>query len=456
MEPARYLAALRRSWWVIALLGAIGMVAGYAWSASQAPLYRSSSSVFFQVVGADNTNSLLQGSSYTQSQVRSYAVIATQPIVLREVIDQLDLDTSVTALAKRIDASIPLDTVIVEISAVAGSPSEARSIAQGVAEQLGQTMEEISQQSTSDGAITTVRARIVGDASTPLGPFSPNPKEGAMLGLFAGVALGVALALARELLNNRVSNEDILASVTDLPLLGQIPVVGGTRPQPQPFPSQSVAQTEAFRRAAANLDFIGSADGVQAVVITSSSAGEGKSTLAANLARILAESKHVLLLEGDLRNPALAERLGLDPSVGLTSVITGKASLEDALQRSGPLLDVLLAGPIPPNAVSLINSSGFRHLMTEVRAKYDMVIIDGAPLLPVTDSALLAKIADGALIVVNSRKTSRKELKRALHHLALSGAPVHGAILTMTPMMGNGYAYYMSASEQPSRAAGGK
>ncbi len=454
MELTRYLSALRRGWkWIVAL-SICGALAGYAYSTTQASQYRSTAAVFFQVTGANNAGSLLQGSNFAQSQVRSYAALATQPLVLDPVIDELQLDQSAAELARQIEATIPLDTVIVEITATAGDAEEAREIADSVANELESTVEQLSKPGSDPTEKATVNAEIVGRPTAANYPFSPNPRRDAVLGMLLGFALGCALALGRALVNNRVSDEEALAGVTDLPLLGKVPNVGSKRPQSQPVPAHNRIQLESYRRVAANLDFINHSGAVKALVVTSANAGEGKTTLSANLAHTLSENRRVLLIDGDLRNSNLADRLGLEASLGLTTVLTGKASLSDVIQRSGRLLDVVTCGEVPPNPIAMIGSDAFAELLQEARARYDIVIIDGAPLLPVTDSALLAKNADGALLAVNSARTTRTQLSRAIDHLRIAGAPVHGVVLTMTPMpqTGGSYGYYTRPVEPVDQA----
>lgn len=427
----------------------IGGVVAFGYSTTRPPQYASTASIFFQVAGADNAGSLLQGSNYAQSQVRSYAVLAERSAVLEPVITRLGLNQSVTSLARQIRTSIPLDTVIIDITAEAGSAKEAQTLAQAVVEQLGATVEDISGANAGQGSQASVDARVVGPASLPRWPFSPNTKRTTLLGLIAGLALGVAVAVVLELMNNRVSDARVLASQTDLPLLGEVPM-SGPRPQPQPVPTRNVRQMEAYRRAAANLDFVNHTGDVRALVITSANAAEGKSTLAANLALVLSESRRVLLMDADLRNPRLAERLGLEAAIGITTVITGRAQLADVVQSFGDNLDVVTAGPTPPNPVNMIGSDAFAEMLDEARASYDLVILDAAPLLPVTDSALLAKVADGAILAVNSRRTTRSQLNRATEHLRLAGASVFGVVLTMTRIADkDGGGYYRSASNPP-------
>jgi capsular exopolysaccharide synthesis family protein len=448
MELDRYLGALRRSWALILALSLGSAALAFGWASTQPDVYRSSSAVFFQVSGAENTSSLLQGSNFTQNQVRSYAELATKEVVLDPVVRNLGLEATPQALAKSVDVSVPLDTSIVEISATAGTPEAAQALANEVATQLGAAVEGLSQPGEAAKATVSVDAQVVQQANLPANPVSPTPRRDAILGLVLGLAVGVAVALVREYFNNRVTDEESLSRVTDLPMLGRIPWTGGLRPKPQSFPAKSPAQREALSRAAANFEFVNHSGNVKSVVITSAQPGEGKTTTAANLAASLAESQRVLLIDADLRNPSVAGRLGLEGAAGLTTVITGKAALADVIQPLSRSMHVLTAGPMPPNPLALIGSQSFANLIAEARGRYDAVIIDAPPILPVTDAALLARIADGAILVIGSRRSNRKQVARALKHLQMADVPLHGVIVTMLKPSRVDSGYYGAAHGQ--------
>lgn len=314
-----------------------------------------------------------------------------------------------------------------------GTPEAAQALANEVAVQLGAAVEGLSKTGQTGGQAppVTVDAQVVQQASVPVNPTSPKPRRDALLGLFLGLAAGIGTALVREYFNNRVTDEDSLSRVTDLPLLGRIPWTGGLRPKPQAFPAKSPAQREALSRAAANFEFVNHSGTVKSVVITSAQPGEGKTTTAANLAVALSESQRVLLIDADLRNPSMAGRLGLEGAAGLTTIITGKATLSDVVQPLSRSMHVVTAGAMPPNPLALIGSQNFANLIAEARTRYDAVIIDAPPILPVTDAALVARIADGAILVVGSRRSNRKQVARALKHLQMADVPMHGVIVTM-------------------------
>jgi capsular exopolysaccharide synthesis family protein len=182
-------------------------------------------------------------------------------------------------------------------------------------------------------------------------------------------------------------------------------------------------------------------------VITSASPSEGKTTTAINIALALAEAEQrVVLVDGDLRRPRVAKYLNTLGSVGMSNVLSGAAPLTEVLQTTKyPRLNVLASGPTPPNPSELLGSRTAGKMFDDLRAQFDYVIIDSAPLLAVTDGTVLAAHADGALIVARSGETKRDQLRHAIGILNDVGAAVLGGVLTMMPTRGSGvysYNYY--------------
>jgi capsular exopolysaccharide synthesis family protein len=151
-----------------------------------------------------------------------------------------------------------------------------------------------------------------------------------------------------------------------------------------------------------------------------------------------------VLVEADLRRPLMAGRLGLDGAVGTTNVLIGKVSLADALQEYADTgLRVLTCGPIPPNPSELLQSHAMETLLTDLRRDFDVIIIDAPPLLPVTDAALLAAQADGAIIVVRHGRTTRDQLQHSIERLEAVDAKALGVVINQAPSRKNrtGYGY---------------
>jgi capsular exopolysaccharide synthesis family protein len=423
MELADYVAALRKHWAVLVVATLAGGLAGLGYAQTVQPQYRSTTSVFVSLERSDTVADLMQGANFTQNLVTSYASLATMPAVLAPVITELGLDTTPRQLSERIDAVVPLDTAIIEISARADGPWQASEIADSVARHLSQTVSEVSPK--NQNGRSTVRLTVVAAAEPPEYPFAPNTKLLTAGGALAGLALGVLVAVGLALFDTRIRTAKDLPAGDDLAVLGTVPQIRKGAPDPQ-------LMTESYRRIRTNLQFLDVGSPVRSFVVTSSVPDEGKTTTSIGLAHALAErGSRVLLVDADLRRPSLADRLGLEGAAGLSTVLIGRADLEDVVQPVGPpRFAVLTAGDLPPNPGRLIEADAMEQLVRRAREAYDVVIFDVPPLLPVTDGALLARRTQGAVVVARARKVRRAQLTDALASLDAIGAPVLGLIAT--------------------------
>lgn len=452
MEPLAILRAVRRGWLIVVVFGLAGLVLAGWYSSTRTPMYRSTSSLFFSVTGGDSTTNLLQGSTYSQNAVSSYALLATMPVVLKPVIADLGLDTTPTSFARRISTTIPPDSVVMNIAVVSDDPDAAAEQANAVAGELQRLVGTLSSKGRGeDGGGVTVEATTVGEAATPPYPFAPNTKRTMLLGLLVGLFVGLMVALLRDVLDTRIRTDDDVHAITDIPVLGQVPEDSAAAEGGILAPGDHRRHAESLRRLIGNLDYVNYSGTVRSLMVTSSLPNEGKTHISVNLAVILSESQRVVLVDADLRNPTVAKRLGLDDLVGLSTVLSGRASLQDVIQpwRRGQM-DVLSAGRIPPNPSALIGSQRMAEVIAELVSKYDVVVIDSPPVIPVSDSTLLGKAVDGTLLVTNTRRTNRRQLTDCLADLARSGTRVLGIVLNRTQSQNDAYGYYQD--QQVSRA----
>jgi capsular exopolysaccharide synthesis family protein len=190
---------------------------------------------------------------------------------------------------------------------------------------------------------------------------------------------------------------------------------------------------------------------VRTLLVTSSIANEGKSTIAANIAATLAETgARVLLVDTDLRRPSVAPLLGIEGAAGLTTVLLGRAAVSDVVQDWGSAgLEVLTAGTVPPNPSELLGSPAMRRLMQSLRQEYDYVVLDAPPLLPVADAAILSHVVDGTMVVANVRRARRRELRESLQNLEAVHARTLGLVLNQVRQDESVYAYEGSGEPSP-------
>lgn len=449
MDLARYLTVLRKGWKWIGALAIIGAVLAGAYSMLMTPQYRATTTLFFYISGADSTTQLLQGSTYAQNQVRSFALLAEQPVVLDPVIKQLNLQTTSVQLSKQVTTSVPLDTVVMDVIVTDDSAQQAAAIANAIGAQMSLAISNLSP--SGPGASTaTVRVSTVAPAQVPQYAYSPNTKQNVAFGLILGLIAGAAVVVIRELTNNKVNSPQVARQITDLPVVGDIPFDPNTADGPVVDVDLHSAQAEAYRRLGANFGFLNYGKSVHTMVVTSCMPDEGKSTVSLNLAVALSQHLRVIVVDADLRRPSIARLTGLNDGVGLSGILTGRSSVADCLQdwRRGQLR-VLTAGRIPPNPAELLDSEPMSRVLDELRGLADLIILDSAPLLPASDAAVLSRRLDGALVVVDAKRTKRQELQRGLEGLTLAGGNVLGLVLNKTSQVESSYYGQYAPVETP-------
>jgi len=251
--------------------------------------------------------------------------------------------------------------------------------------------------------------------------------------------------LVRDLLDTSIRSEEDARALTEVPILGGITYDKEAANLPMVvIDNPHHTHSEAFRTLRTNLQFVNAGDSPRSIVMTSSLPEEGKTTTTAHLALTLsATGKKVCVIEGDLRRPRLMEYLGLEGAVGLTNVLIGEAELDDMLQPYGDTnLTLLGSGPIPPNPAELLGSERMKTLLADLVSRFDTVIIDAPPLLPVTDAAVLAGVTDGAIVVVGAGVIKKEHLSNTLARLEQAQGKALGLILNRLPAKGAGSYYY--------------
>ncbi|PWW21398.1 capsular exopolysaccharide synthesis family protein [Geodermatophilus normandii] len=432
MDLHEFLQMLRRRWrWVVA--GAlVGLAVAGAASLTTPRSYEASSSVFFSLSFGDSADDLVQGSAFAQNQVASYAMLATTPTVLDPVIDELGLDTTARRLAGRVSTEVMAGTVVLQVRVSDASPQRAAELTNAVTEQLVETVADLAP-ATAEGQ-PTVRGTTVSPAVAPTAPSAPRTTLNLAIGLLAGLVLGIAAGLARDLTDTRVRRPEDLSRVTDLPLLAALDTPPG-RDHSRDLVVLTAPRSpaaEAVRSLRTAVQFSAQPGRPLSLLVTSSHSGEGKSTVAANLALALADAGlRVALVDADLRRPSVADTFGLEGAAGLTTVLIGQAELDDVLQEWGSAgLHVLTTGPLPPNPSELLASPAMTDLLARLERTHDVVLVDGAPLLPVTDSAVLARVVSGTMVVGDTTRIRRPALTSSLALLRRLDARVVGIVLT--------------------------
>lgn len=449
MELRDYVRVLRRRWRWLALVLVLCIGGAVAATAMTTPIYRATAQLFISTSTQSDISDLVQGTSFTYRQVTTYADMVTAPVVLEPVIDDMGLAEDPESLAARITTAVPEDTVLINIHVTGTEAQEAADIADAVAEQFTRTIAELEQPG-NQGA-SPVKASVIRPAKAPSAPVAPNPSRNLALGMSLGLMLGVAAAVLRDMVDTRVTGPSDVERITDRPIIGGIIFDRDTALSPTVRTEDYAPRAEAFRAIRTNLQFIDAAERPRLLLITSSLPGEGKSTTTAHLAQALAASgAPVCVVEADLRRPKLLEYLGLESGAGLTSVLIGQATLDEVLQPYGENLTALGSGAIPPNPSELLGGSAMRALLAELAERFEYVVIDAPPLLPVTDAAVLSKIVDGTIVVVGASIVRRHQLSQALSTLAGVDAKVLGLLLNRLKVDAtHTYGYYHQEYSTP-------
>lgn len=445
---------IRHSWLLIAATTVIGFTLAFVVSTTTPPTYQSSASMYFSIRQGNTGSELNQGSAYTQAQMLSFATLATASITLNDVIDEIDLDITSKDLARNIKVSIPQNTVILDIQVTSRSAERSADIANAIAASLSDVVVDLAP--TTVSRAPTVSAAVIEPAVAPNVQSAPSTPRESVLGAILGLLLGTVASVLFALLETRIRSADIVATVTSLPVIGQIgrfPRSSDVRPIV--MRNRNGEEAESFRRVRTALRFASVDADVRAILVTSAVPAEGKTTVAINLALVLAETgSRVLLIDADLRRPRVADALGVEGAIGLTTVLVGEVDLVDALASYGPTnLDLLLAGDVPPNPAELLSSAKMAQVLTDLTDAYDLVVIDSAPVLSVADATLLAPHADVLLLVVDASKTRRAQLARTLQVLSVAGALVSGIVLNRVKIRKRKDAYYydLTTSAEPFR-----
>ncbi|SDB80381.1 capsular exopolysaccharide family [Raineyella antarctica] len=430
MELRDYIAVLRKYWRSLTALVLLGVIAAATFNLLSTPIYTAKSALFFSVNGSGTASDLAQGTTFTAKQVESYVEVATSPLVLQPVITKLGLSETPADLAKRLTVTVPTNTAVIDIAVTDPSPQAAAAAADAVSGQLVETVRNLSP-SAVNGQKSVV-ATVITPAATPTSPTTPKIAQNLALGLLLGLFLGAGQAILRDSLDTHVRTDADVASVTDAPIIARIALDRTATDAPLLLSDDRTSpRAEAFRRLRTNLQFLDPGHGGRSFVITSSVADEGKTSTAINTAESLADAGlRVLLIDADMRKPTVAGALGLEGSVGLSTVLIGRTHLREVVQQAGfSSLQVLPAGHVPPNPAELLGSAAMEHLITTVTQEYDVVVLDAPPLLPVTDAAILSRITNGALLVVGSGEVRAPELAAAVESLESVEGRILGVVL---------------------------
>lgn len=262
-------------------------------------------------------------------------------------------------------------------------------------------------------ASTVSGNRVLDRAVLPTKPIKPNVPMILLTSLLLGFLTAMVVAYLREVLDDKIKTREDVVSHTRIPFYGVVPQVKSADKMFTIEDQQSVA-SEALRLIRTNLEFIPTENKSKVIVVTSTVPGEGKTTIATNLAAVFGMSdKKTIVLSLDMRRPMLHRVFGLTNKIGMSTVLSKNNTLKEVIWEHKKIknLDIITSGPIPPNPSELMQSGKIDKIIEELRKEYDYIIIDAPPMGMVTDALLLMKLADISLIVFRSEYSEKEYLK---------------------------------------------
>lgn len=464
IDVRRLMAAVLQKGWLIALVAVLCAVAVFLFTLfCVTPLYESAAMFYVNnssVSIGEASVSISSGDiTASKSLVDSYIVILNTRTTLNDVIDYAGVDRTYLELMEMITASSVNSTEIFEVVVTSPDPAEAERIANAIAYILPNRISSI---------IEGTSAQIVDSAVVAASPSSPSYVQNTMVGFVLGLLITVAVIMLHEIFDVTIRTEEDVTNSCPHPILSSVPDMtmiskGGYYYDSNGTKSRKVtgdaakagntvggnisfAASEAYKLLRTKLQFsFADERDCHVIGISSSMAGEGKSTTAANLAYVLAQLNYrVLLLEGDLRRPSVSAKLPVSRTPGLTNFLTRQEKLEDIIQvcRVDQVgFHVITSGRIPPNPIELLSSDRMEKAMNAFRKSFDYVIVDLPPIGEVSDALVAAKLVDGMLLVARQNYCNRLILEDTIRQLQFVETRVLGVVISCATDSGNGYSY---------------
>ncbi|MGI6380863.1 MAG: polysaccharide biosynthesis tyrosine autokinase [Anaerolineae bacterium] len=509
MELREYWAIVRRWWWLLLVCMVLGAGTAYVVSINTEPTYEASALLMIggSLEQVDPTTGDMQTS---QRLAQTYAELVKTRTILDAVVRELGLPRR-----PDVTVSIPSNTQMLRITVADSIPSRAAAAANELGRQLvlqspsaperqeqayreyvhqqiaelqdemdalsraivaeneggadpdriKRLEEELNARRTAWSTLLTYlkgssinEVRIFEEAVAPTAPTKPKVMQNTLLAAVVGLMLAGGAAFLIEYLDDSVRDQRDVTDLLGLPMLGVVGALGEGQQLPTVLAENEPRSplAEAFRMVRTNLSYaLPAQEGARRYLVTSAGPTEGKTTVTANLATVMAQAgQRVILVDADLRRPKLYKAFGVPSKPGLTSYLAGMvASVDDILiDTEVDGVRMLSCGPLPPNAAELLNSARMEQLLDELDDRCEVVLLDSPPLLAVADAAILACMVSGVILVLEAGTTRLEGAAAAMDVLSKAGAKVLGAVLNNVKLRRRGYGsdyyyyYYYYAS----------
>ncbi|MSQ13502.1 MAG: polysaccharide biosynthesis tyrosine autokinase [Dehalococcoidia bacterium] len=472
----RYVEIGLRRWWLIAASPLVAAILVFVWNRSQSPIYEASVTLLLQQNGggSSSANPTLGDFQASERLASTYRELITTKPVLEDLAVELNLSAAPVQLRGKVTATVIRDTRLLRVSVRDGDPKLAADMASTLAEVFIRRQQEdqltaiarlqaaaaargiVNQDSLLDAQLATIGSvSVVDPPSVPTSPVLPKTKTNVLIAIILGLLFGALLAFILEYFNDKLRTPeefDELLEAFKVTHLGTVPrwrsadmgahqlsVVGGAASQ--------VSRGEPYRQLRTNIQFaLAPHPGAKIILISSPLPGEGKSTTAVNLGLALAQSgARVVLLDADLRRPDLHRWFDGVRDFGLSNALADPSVTVDQIIRQSPYdnVQIIVSGPLPPNPAEMLSLPKIREVLATLKQRFDFVIVDSPPILPVADTVELMKSTDGLLLVVRADATGRRALRECLRMTQKTGIPILGAVINAhrPSRIGYGYGY---------------
>jgi receptor protein-tyrosine kinase len=470
MEQQRLGVVLWRGRWLVLACFAIGIALAILATKQAAKVYEAQATI--QVTSGSTAASGASPSDVVaanQGLAQTYATLIADESFLGTIRTKvLGGDLTASDLASRITASAVTNTALVKLTAEGASPEEARTVATDVANgfvsylrsnaaerstvlqtQVQEQLRRLNQQISAGGSaerLDTLRAQrtelsrelesivaaqlaqagsvsVTGEATAGSAPVRPRKMLNLVAGALLGLLVGAGAAFLRAQLDRGLHSAAEAEELLDAPVLASIPIR-------RRYSNDDAVLGEAYDLLRANLAFLALDTPMQVITFSSANPREGKTSSVEGLAYAAVRGgMSVLVVDGDVRTRSLSRNLGRGDAPGLTSVVVGMASPEEAMTEVVPGLTLLPAGPTPPNPPSLLSSGRLREAFDDFRSQFDLVLVDSPPAAQLADAALLASVSDAVVVVARVGVSARADLPRVLANLRHSPTPVAGVVV---------------------------
>jgi capsular exopolysaccharide synthesis family protein len=416
------------------------------------PVYTSDTKLY--IINRQNKDTITSSDLQTGSQLtQDYKILVLSRPVTEQVISKLNLDMTHQELVSNITVKVPDNTRILEISVQNPNPVLAKQLADSIAEVSAERMVSI---------LEMEKVNVVEEGDVPIIPTSPSTIKNTILGGLVGAFISTFIIILIHIIDDTIKNVEQVEKYLDLTVLGTIPLetkyAGKVRKNRKARrkrkkeenvyhegvsiekASLEFSVNEAYKTLRTNIQFCGK--DIKTICITSSLPNEGKTVVAFRLATALAESgKKVLFIDADLRKSVIVNRLKTSHGAnGLSQYLSGMSSLEEIIHKTNlENVEIIFTGILPPHPSEMLGNEEFKNLVRNQREAYDYIIIDTPPLGVVIDSANVAEICDGTILVIESCKISYRLIQRVLKQLMTGKSRILGAVLNKANIYGKGY-----------------